>query len=220
MLVRLREVIPPEHVEALRAGTLDVAVVREPDPEEGITAMPVLSERFLAAVPADHALAGRRSIRVGALRDEPFVLFPRESAPGLYRQVLELCRAAGFDPRVVQEAEAWHTIISLVEAGIGISLIPASFEGRRTGALAYLALTGRAVHHDNDGLRARHRPIVRGRRLPRRPARRRRPRAASLATPDRIAQRSATRMTWRADGRGGRTSAFTDAEGTTYSRAR
>jgi DNA-binding transcriptional LysR family regulator len=145
LVVRLREVIPPEHVELLRAGTLDVAVVREPDAEEGITAMPVLSERFLAAVPADHALAGRRAVRVGALRDEPFVLFPRESAPGLYRQVLELCRAAGFDPRVVQEAEAWHTIISLVEAGIGISLIPASFEGRRTGALAYLALTGRAV---------------------------------------------------------------------------
>lgn len=144
--VRLRETTLSNDVEALRAGTLDLAIEREPDPAEGIVAMPFLVEPFVAAVPADNPLAGRRSIRVAALRDQPFVLFPRENSPGLYRQVMELCRGAGFQPRVVQEAEAWHTIVSLVEAGIGVSLMPASFEGRRTGKLAYLALAGRPLY--------------------------------------------------------------------------
>lgn len=143
--VRLREVFPPDHVEALRAGVIDLAILREPAPVDGIAEVPVLVEPFVAVVPADHRLARRRVIAVSVLADEPFVLFPRETAPGLHSKLLDLCRAAGFEPRVLQEAEAWHTIISLVEAGIGVSLIPASFQGRRAGALAYLALTGPPV---------------------------------------------------------------------------
>jgi DNA-binding transcriptional LysR family regulator len=145
VVVRLREIFPPDHAIALRAGTIDVAILREPDPEVGISEMPVLVEPFVAVVPADHRLAARRTIEVKILRDEPFVLFPREAAPGVHAKLYQLCRGAGFEPRVLQEAEAWHTIISLVEAGIGVSLIPASFEGRRAGALAYLALKGSTV---------------------------------------------------------------------------
>jgi DNA-binding transcriptional LysR family regulator len=142
--VRLREAVR-DHAGALRAGTLDIAVLREPAPEQGIAEIPVLVEPFVAAVPKDHPLAKRKSISPARLRDESFVLFPREAAPGLHAKLHAVCRAAGFEPRVVQEADAWHTIISLVEAGIGVSLIPASFQGRRTGALAYLRLTGPQV---------------------------------------------------------------------------
>jgi DNA-binding transcriptional LysR family regulator len=136
---------PPDVPEALRARRLDVALVREPAPEKEIASRPVLVEHFVAGVPSDHPLAGRATISVAALRDEPFVLFPRAIAPGLYRHIQALCRAARFEPRVVQEAEEWHTIISLVEAGIGVSLIPSSFQGRRSGGIRYLALTGRTV---------------------------------------------------------------------------
>jgi DNA-binding transcriptional LysR family regulator len=143
--VRLRELGPPESTEALHMGTIDVAIEREPPAEDGIVVMPVLVERFVAAVPRDHALAGRRAIPASALRDEPFVLFPREVAPGLYQQLGKIFRHAGFDPRVMQEADEWQTILSLVEAGIGVSIIPASLRGRRGDALAFPALTGRLV---------------------------------------------------------------------------
>jgi DNA-binding transcriptional LysR family regulator len=145
--IRLRELEATSgHSDGLRAGTFDLAVVREAAPEPGIDVVPVMVEPCVAVVPADHALAGRRTIPVRALRDEPFVLFPREVSPGLHARLFALCRRAGFEPRIVQEVEAWHTIVSLVEAGLGVSLIPASFVGRRSGALAYLALTGRPVH--------------------------------------------------------------------------
>jgi DNA-binding transcriptional LysR family regulator len=143
--VRLRELYPPHHIEALRAGAVDVAILREPEPVDGIAVLPVLVEPLVAAVPADHRLASRTSIALSLLRDEPFVLFPREAVPGLHAKLLDLCRRAGFEPRVVQEVDAWHTVVSLVEAGIGVSLIPASFEGRRTGALVYLPLKGPQV---------------------------------------------------------------------------
>jgi DNA-binding transcriptional LysR family regulator len=142
--VRLREVVGYPG-EALRSGTIDVAIVREAEPDAGIVAIPVLVEPFVAAVPKNHVLAKQRTIAPRRLRNEPFVLFPSKTAPGVHAKLLALCRAAGFEPRVVQEAEAWHTIISLVEAGIGVSLIPASFQARRTGALAYLSLTGPEV---------------------------------------------------------------------------
>jgi DNA-binding transcriptional LysR family regulator len=143
--VRLRELYPPHHIDAIRSGTIDVAILREPQPVDGIAEMPVLVEPCVAVVPADHRLAHRRAIAPALLRDEPFVLFPRDAVPGLHAKLLGLCRGAGFEPRVVQEVDAWHTIVSLVEAGIGVSLIPASFEGRRTGALAYVPLTGAQV---------------------------------------------------------------------------
>jgi DNA-binding transcriptional LysR family regulator len=143
--VRLREITPTGHVEGLRAGTLDLAVVREPEHEPDISEHAVVVEPFVAVVPADHPLAARKSIAVRALRDEPFVLFPREGHQGLHARLMTLCRRAAFEPRVVQEVEAWHTIVSLVEAGLGVSLIPASFVGRRGGALAYLPLSGRQV---------------------------------------------------------------------------
>lgn len=143
--VRMREMYQPEQFEAIGNGTIDIAIVREPPPVDGILAIEVLAEPFVVAVPEDHRLAALRAVGAAQLRDEDFVLFPRDSAPGLHARLLGVCRRAGFEPRVVQEAEAWHTIISLVEAGIGVSLIPASFQGRRTGALAYRPLTGRQV---------------------------------------------------------------------------
>ncbi|HEX3764129.1 MAG TPA: LysR family transcriptional regulator [Kofleriaceae bacterium] len=143
--VRLRELYPPDHIDAIRTGAVDIAILREPEPVDGIAELPVLVEPLVAALPADHRLARRRTIAPGLLRDEPFVLFPREAVPGLHDRLLGLCRGAGFEPRIIQEVEAWHTIVSLVEAGIGVSLIPASFEGRRTGALVYRPLSGPQV---------------------------------------------------------------------------
>jgi DNA-binding transcriptional LysR family regulator len=143
--VRMRELYPPHDLDAVRTGAVDVAVLREPEPADGIAMRVVVSEPFVAAVPADHPLARRRAVTPAMLRDEPFVLFPREVVPGLHAKLLGLCRDAGFDPHVVQEVEAWHTIVSLVEAGIGVSLIPASIQARRAGDLVYLPLRGPQV---------------------------------------------------------------------------
>ena len=156
--VRLREIVPPQHAEALRSGSIDIAIEREPAPEEGVDTMPVLVESFVAALPRNHPLAGRRAIRVSALRDEPFVLFPRDVATGLYQKLFVIFRHAGFEPRVIQEADAWHTILSLVEAGIGVTIIPASLRKLRADALGFPALTGQRVRTTTTACSRAHEP--------------------------------------------------------------
>jgi DNA-binding transcriptional LysR family regulator len=145
VLIQLRQMIPLDHVEWLRSSRVDVALVREPAEAPGILTVPVLRERWVAAVPRHHPFAARTSVRLDSLREEPFVLFPEEISPGLYRQVMELCASAGFEPRVVQEADEWQTILSLVEAGMGVSLIPESLTAQRSDALAFPQLEGGEV---------------------------------------------------------------------------
>ena len=145
VMVQLRQMVPIDYEEALPAGRLDLAMVREPPESPGIVAIPVLTERFVAAVPRAHPLAGAKAVPLEALREDPFVLFPEDISPGLYRRIQELCSGAGFEPRVVQQADEWQTILSLVEAGLGVSLIPESLTAHRSEALAFPALIGGEV---------------------------------------------------------------------------
>lgn len=79
---------------------------------------------------------------LGRLADEPFVLFPRELAPGLHAQVMALCAGAGFEPRVIQESRELYTTVSLVEAGVGVTLVPASIRKMGWTGVRYLPVRG------------------------------------------------------------------------------
>ena len=74
------------------------------------------------------------------LANEPFVHFPRYVAPSLFEQIAEICRNAGFAPRIVLEAREWLTEISLVEAGLGIAIVPASFGRLELGDVKFVPL--------------------------------------------------------------------------------
>lgn len=113
-------------VEALGSEEIDVGFVRIPAPEEGLSFQTVLREPFVAALPASHALAERGEVAVSALAEEDFILFPRQLGAGLFDQVTGICREAGFSPHVAQEAVLMQTIVSLVAAGLGVSILPAS----------------------------------------------------------------------------------------------
>jgi DNA-binding transcriptional LysR family regulator len=99
--------------------------------------LPLLREPLVAALPQRHSLArGRGPLPLARLKDAPFILFPRHMAPGLYDDVVGFCRKAGFSPRVEQEAVQMQTIVSLVSAGLGVALIPASMRNLgRTGVV-------------------------------------------------------------------------------------
>ncbi|HEU4720585.1 MAG TPA: LysR family substrate-binding domain-containing protein, partial [Gemmatimonadaceae bacterium] len=78
------------------------------------------------ARPRHHALAGRSRLALAALAGEPFVSFPRVVGPEMYDDIIASCRDAGFSARIVQEAVGWHTLASLVSAGVGIGFVPRS----------------------------------------------------------------------------------------------
>jgi DNA-binding transcriptional LysR family regulator len=102
-------------------------------------------EPFVAALPPNHHLAGQAAFDLRELADEPFIHFPRREAPGLFDRMEELFHDHGFRPRVVQETTEWLTILALVEAGLGISVVPASFRKLQWGDLSYVDLHGTDV---------------------------------------------------------------------------
>ena len=138
--IALREANTAVQVDLLRRGLLDAGLVRPPIQAAGIEIEVVGVEPLRAVLPDDHPLAGRRSLPLDALAGEPFVLFPRSIGPGLYDQIVGLCRAAGFSPNVVYESGATATMVAMVEAGVGVSVLPASHAG--TGSARFVPLSG------------------------------------------------------------------------------
>ncbi len=131
----LREMLSPEQAAALAAGELDFGLLLPPvsgaEPLEHIV---VQRERFVAALPSTHRLAtGRGKLAVNALAGEPFVMVPRDIAPGLYDIVTGLAARAGISFNVAQEAIQMQTVVSLVSSGLGVAIVPGSIAnlGRR-----------------------------------------------------------------------------------------
>jgi DNA-binding transcriptional LysR family regulator len=138
--LRLRELATAAQTDALCDGTIDVGFLRQPAEHPELACEPLLREPFAAVLPPRHPLGSTRTVRLQALAGEPFVHFPRAVAPTLHDQVNALCAAAGFTPRIVQEAQEWLTIVGLVEAGLGVSVVPASFRRLRWGGVVYRPL--------------------------------------------------------------------------------
>ncbi|WP_224284507.1 LysR family substrate-binding domain-containing protein, partial [Streptomyces sp. LS1784] len=142
VLLDVREMTSAPQLAALHERTIDVGLLREPpagEPELGFRT--VLREPFVAVLPADHPLAAQRTVRVGQLADEPFVLLPREDGPPLYDRITGLCTEAGFTPRIGQHAVEWQTVCALVGAGLGVSLAPASIRRIRLRGVAFRRIT-------------------------------------------------------------------------------
>lgn len=111
-------------LKALNDSTLDLAILPAPPPTDDIESELLLEAPLLAALPLLHPLAGRRSIPLAALASEPFILFPQAMHSRVLEIIISGCAAAGFAPKVVQEAEQMHTLVSLVSAGLGVTLVP------------------------------------------------------------------------------------------------
>jgi DNA-binding transcriptional LysR family regulator len=140
--LHLRELSTAAQAEALADGAIDVGFVREAvEPNADLLCEAVVREEFVVVLPHGHPYASRQSLPLRILREEPFVHFPRAIAPALYDQIMGMCRRAGFEPRVVQEAREWLTIVGLVEAGLGVSLVPASFRRLLWGDVQYRLLS-------------------------------------------------------------------------------
>lgn len=144
--LRLSELTTSPQRDALRAGGIDVGFLREPEPDSLLQMETVMLERFIAVLPSTHRLAtSRTSIPLPALAGEPFILFRRDVGPLFHGRILGLCGQAGFAPRIVQESGEWQTVVSLVRAGLGVSIAPQCVANLRLEGVTYKALTASRV---------------------------------------------------------------------------
>ena len=124
--LRLHDMASGQQIEALREGRLDVGLMMRPYSAPDLNLETVLVEPMVLVVAHGHRLADRDSVALAELADEPFVLIPHAMSPDLHDRLMTLCGEAGFRPRIVQEATHMATIVSLIAAGVGLSLMPAS----------------------------------------------------------------------------------------------
>jgi DNA-binding transcriptional LysR family regulator len=135
----------PYLVEALRNGHIDAAFVRPPfSAGEGLTVYPVVEEPMRIVLPSKHPQARSRSMSLATLARETFILFPRVIGPGLYDSVIASCQLAGFSPILGQEAPQISSIVHLVAAGFGVSVVPQSIEQIRADGIVYVRISGDA----------------------------------------------------------------------------
>jgi DNA-binding transcriptional LysR family regulator len=129
--VRLAEHGSDQLEEILRAGDIDLAGALLPTPPE-FDSVPVRREPLVALLPAIHALARRRSVKMKDLEKTPFILF--ESGFSLHRIILDACRHAGFEPDVVTRSSQIDFMVELVAAGLGVAFLPRMIAKQRAHA--------------------------------------------------------------------------------------
>jgi len=115
-------------LHGLNNGTLDAAFVRTWLHPENLEERLILSEPFVAVVPAKHSLAMKKKISVKELKNENFITFTRECGPTIFDSFLVLCSNAGFTPQISHHASQLNSVLRLIESGFGVSLLPANIE--------------------------------------------------------------------------------------------
>jgi DNA-binding transcriptional LysR family regulator len=113
-----------EQAVALQERRIDIGLMPGPAPQQGFLSETFVSDSLVAAMPVTHPLAMHPSLTLDMLKDQPFVMFPASMRTRILEIVLAACALAGFTPRVVQEATQMDTLLALVDAGLGITLVP------------------------------------------------------------------------------------------------
>jgi len=130
-------------MQKLEGGELDAAFMRPSlDDPAGVRLRRLPDEPMVIALPASHPLARRSKLPLAALADEPFILFPRLVGLSLYDDVVLACRKAGFELTVAQEAPQISSVVNLVAAELGVSIVPASISQIRLEGVAYRPIEG------------------------------------------------------------------------------
>ncbi len=140
--VTLRELTSQEQLYELEEEHIQIGLLRLPIHAPLVNVEVVRREPIVCVLPEGHPLVARERVAVSLLAKEPFVLQPSQRGGEYYIQLMKLCLDAGFTPNVIQEVAEMHTIVSLVAAGMGVSLVPLSAHNIRSQGVIYRELEG------------------------------------------------------------------------------
>ena len=144
----LEECLRTELLERLGSGKVDVAFLRAPMAEtRDFVIWPLLVEPMVVALPNEHMLVRKitGAIALKELADETFVMYARQQGPAIYEATMAACLKAGFNPRLGQEAPRITSALSLVAAGLGVSVVPASMQTMAMHGVVYRPIKGGAT---------------------------------------------------------------------------
>ncbi len=143
----LIDMLAHEQMTALLNGRIDVGFTRplEPPYDASLKDELLYEDPVVAVLPRDHPLA-KGPVDLKALAGERFVLVKRQPTPVLFDRILALCNSAGFSPNIVTTSESWSGVLTLVDSGEGVALVPAGVRHLRTPGLVFLELRPQTTH--------------------------------------------------------------------------
>ncbi len=157
----LVEMTPTQQWQALVEGKIDLGFTRPLEPQylEELAWETIRQDQIMAVLPKDHKLVrgtgqtalGTMStlpIDVRDLAGEAFVLSSRETSPALFDKVIELCSEAGFSPKIASICTVWSSVVLMVQAGEGVSLLPLNHQQAKISDLAFCPLTAKNASID------------------------------------------------------------------------
>ncbi|UUZ67741.1 LysR substrate-binding domain-containing protein [Polaromonas sp. P2-4] len=131
-------------LQALERGEIDAGfMLHSPGfAPPGLTCQRIARDPLVVAVPEQSELAGKTTLTLKDLLDQPLVIFPRRILPSLYDAIFAMYHASGQLPRVAQEAIQMQTIVNLVSAGLGVAWVPDSVRQFQRPGVVYRELKG------------------------------------------------------------------------------
>ncbi|MES2257693.1 MAG: LysR family transcriptional regulator [Pseudomonadota bacterium] len=139
----LHEMAPAAQLAALKEGRIDLCFYRTAQADAQLASEALSTEAIAVVLPRHHALARRQRLPLAQLAEEPFIFFKLDSSQ-FARHLYQCCIEAGFTPRIYQQVVEVQTMLSLVGAGLGIALVPASTIQFGHGGVVYRPLAAPA----------------------------------------------------------------------------
>lgn len=136
----LNEMTSAAQLEALKKGDLDIGFLRNPPRDPQIETQSVWKEPFYLVLPLTHPLTSRNFNSLRQVAGERFILPPRHDGELYHEHILGICTEAGLHPMVAHESTHGHTIVKLVESGLGISILPETFKRLYKDTVKFLPL--------------------------------------------------------------------------------
>jgi DNA-binding transcriptional LysR family regulator len=125
--VTLTPAEPPEGIERLRAGDVDIALLIQPGwertPDDGIDRVPLIADPMYVCLPKGHPKAGKSRLRLEDLRDDAWLVGSSSTCPDC-AIILRACAASGFEPKISFQSDDYSSMQGFVAAGMGVSLVP------------------------------------------------------------------------------------------------
>lgn len=123
--IALHELETVEQIKALESKRIHLGIMRPFGCDlSGFHSQLLLKTNYVLAIPKGHRLNKTSKVSLSSLKNEAFIMFPHSVNPSLYEAIQKSCRDAGFVPDIVQDVVSKQTTLALVEAGIGIALVP------------------------------------------------------------------------------------------------
>lgn len=139
----LTELNSVEQITSIKRDEIDFGFVLGAKTAAELDGFRFHSEPFVACVPLCHPAAKARTIKLDRLKNDEFVLFSRNASPHYFESIVSMCVANGFVPNIKHEVRHWTSVVSFIESGMGVSLVPRTLNTRHVTGAKFVEILGR-----------------------------------------------------------------------------